>query len=328
MSPSDGRSKVLVAGGAGYVGSHTCKALAAAGFVPVVYDRLSTGHRGFVRWGPLVEGDLLDRETLARAFAGHRPAVVLHFAACTGVGESVEDPARYYRNNVVGALNLMDAARAQGAVPIVFSSSCAVYGAPAAVPVREDAPLAPVNPYGHTKLAVERALCDYDEAYGLRSVRLRYFNACGADPDAEIGERRDRETHLVPRAILAATGRLPELAVFGDDYPTPDGTPVRDYVHCVRSGRCARGRGAARARRRREPHGQPRDRSGVVGSRGRERGDPRDRSRGAVPHRRAPPGRSGGARGGRRTRAAPARVLDPAFRCRDHRAHRPRLARS
>ena len=229
--PSGDRRKVLVAGGAGYVGSHTCKALAAAGFLPVVYDSLSTGHRGFVRWGPLIEGDLLDRETLARAFAGHRPAAVLHFAACTDVGESVEDPARYYRNNVVGALNLMDAAHAQGVVPIVFSSTCAVYGAPPAVPVREDAPLVPVNPYGHTKLAVERALCDYDAAYGLRSVRLRYFNACGADPDGEIGESHDPETHLVPRAILAAMGRLAELAVFGDDHPTPDGTPVRDYVH-------------------------------------------------------------------------------------------------
>ena len=231
MSPSGNHGKVLVAGGAGYVGSHTCKALAAHGFLPVVYDSLSTGHRGFVRWGPLAEGDLLDRETLACTFAEHRPAAVLHFAACMDVGESVEDPAKYYRNNVVGALNLMDAARADGNVPIVFSSTCSVYGAPSAVPIREDAPLAPVNPYGRTKLAVERALRDYDAAYGLRSVRLRYFNACGADPDGEIGESHHPETHLVPRAILAALGHLAELAVFGDDYPTPDGTPIRDYVH-------------------------------------------------------------------------------------------------
>lgn len=222
---------ILVAGGAGYVGSHTCKALAAGGFRPVVYDNLATGHRGFVRWGPLVEGDLLDRETLARAFAEHRPAAVLHFAAYASVGESVEDPAKYYRNNVVGSLNLMDAARSGGNAPLVFSSTCAVYGEPRTLPITEDAPLAPVNPYGRTKLAVERALCDYDGAYGLRSVRLRYFNACGCDPEGEVGESHDPETHLVPRAVLAAMGRLVELTLFGDDYPTPDGTPVRDYVH-------------------------------------------------------------------------------------------------
>ena len=229
--PSGGHAQVLVAGGAGYIGSHACKALAACGFLPVVYDNLSTGHRGFVRWGPLVEGDLLDRETLARAFAEHRPAAVLHFAGCAEVGESVEDPAKYYRSNVAGALNLMDAAHQQGAAPIVFSSTCAVYGAPAALPIREDAPLAPVSPYARTKLAVEWALSDYGAAFGLRSACLRYFNASGADPDGEIGENHDPETHLVPRAILAAMGRLAELAVFGGDYPTPDGTPIRDYVH-------------------------------------------------------------------------------------------------
>ena len=231
MSPAAAGGKVLVAGGAGYIGSHTCKALAGGGFLPVVYDNLSTGHRGFVRWGPLVEGDLLDRETLARAFAEHRPSAVLHFAACASVGESFEDPAKYYRNNVVGALNLMDAARSDGNVPLVFSSTCAVYGEPRTLPIAEDAPLAPVNPYGHTKLAVERALSDYDEAYGLRSARLRYFNACGCDPDGEVGESHDPETHLMPRAILAAMGLLSELTLFGDDYSTPDGTPIRDYVH-------------------------------------------------------------------------------------------------
>ena len=231
MSPSTAHPRVLVAGGAGYVGSHTCKALAAAGFAPVVYDNLSTGHRSFVRWGPLVEGDLLDEGTLARTFAEHRPAAALHFAACAYVEESVEDPARYYRNNVVGALNLMDAARSGGNVPIVFSSTCAVYGEPRTLPITEDASLAPVSPYGRTKLAVEQALSDYDAAYGLRSVRLRYFNACGCDPDAEVGESHDPETHLIPRAILAALGRIAELALFGDDYPTPDGTAIRDYVH-------------------------------------------------------------------------------------------------
>ena len=231
MKLSTAHPNVLVAGGAGYIGSHTCKALAAGGFVPVVYDNLSTGHRGFVRWGPLVEGDLLDEETLARTFAEHRPVAALHFAACAYVGESVEDPARYYRNNVVGALNLMDAARLGGNVPIVFSSTCAVYGEPRTLPITEDTPLVPVNPYGRTKLAVEQALSDYDAAYGLRSVRLRYFNACGCDPDGEVGESHDPETHLIPRAILAALGRLAELTIFGDDYPTPDGTAIRDYIH-------------------------------------------------------------------------------------------------
>lgn len=222
---------VLVAGGAGYIGSHACKALAAAGFLPVAYDNLSTGHRDSVRWGPLVEGDLLDAGTLAGAFAKHRPVVALHFAACAYVGESFADPARYYANNVIGTLYLLDAARSAGDVPIVFSSSCAVYGEPERVPIAENTAPAPVSPYGRTKLAVEHALTDYESAYGLQSVRLRYFNAGGCDPDGEVGENHDPETHLVPRTILAAMGRLDELAIFGDDYPTPDGTAVRDYVH-------------------------------------------------------------------------------------------------
>ncbi len=231
MSPSTSPPRVLVAGGAGYIGSHTCKALSARGFLPVVYDNLSTGHRRFARWGPLVEGDLLDRETLARVFAEHRPVAALHFAALAYVGESVEDPARYYFNNVVGALHLLEAARSRGNVPIVFSSTCAVYGEPQVLPITEDAPLAPLSPYGRTKLATEEALSDYRVAYGLRSVCLRYFNAGGCDPDGEIGESHEPETHLVPRAILAALGRLKELTIFGDDYPTRDGTAIRDYVH-------------------------------------------------------------------------------------------------
>ena len=178
------------------------------------------------------KGDLLDTETLAEAFAVHHPAVVLHFAACAYVGESFTDPARYYANNVIGALHVLDAARSAGNVPIiVFSSTCAVYGEPDTVPITENIVLAPVNPYGRTKLAVEHALADYEAAYGLRSVRLRYFNAGGCDPDGEVGESHEPETHLVPRAILAAQGRLDEIAIFGDDYPTPDGTAVRDYVH-------------------------------------------------------------------------------------------------
>lgn len=231
MTGSTSPTRVLVAGGAGYVGSHTCKALAESGFEPVVYDNLSTGHREFVRWGPLVEGDLLDKEMLTHAFVEHRPAVALHFAACSYVGESFEDPAKYYSNNVIGALHLVEAARSAGNVPIVFSSTCAVYGEPATLPITEDTSLVPVSPYGRTKLAIEHALSDYDAAYGLRSVRLRYFNACGCDPDGEVGESHDPETHLIPRAILAAMGRLGELSIFGDDYPTPDGTAIRDYLH-------------------------------------------------------------------------------------------------
>ena len=225
------RTRVLVVGGAGYIGSQTCKALAAGGFEPVVYDNLSTGYRSFVRWGPFVEGDLLDKSRLTRAFAEHRPVIALHFAACAYVGESVEDPAKYYNNNVVGALHLLDAARLAGNVPIVFSSTCALYGEPGTTPITEDMPLTPVSPYGRTKLAVEHALSDYGMAYGLRSTRLRYFNACGCDPDGEVGESHNPETHLIPRAILAAMGRLAELEIFGDDYPTHDGTAIRDYIH-------------------------------------------------------------------------------------------------
>ena len=212
--------KALVAGGAGYIGSHTCKALARSGFEPVVYDNLSRGHRTFVRWGPLVEGDLLDKERLAQAFVDYRPDVVLHFSASAYVGESFEDPARYYINNVIGALHLVEAARAAGNVPIVFSSTCAVYGEPEVSPITEDTRLLPVSPYGRTKLAIEHALSDYDEAYGLRSVRLRYFNASGCDPDGGMGESHDPEPHLIPRAVLAALGRLGELTVFEDD-PRP-----------------------------------------------------------------------------------------------------------
>jgi len=220
----------LVTGGAGYIGSHACKALAAAGFLPLVYDNLSTGCGDFVRWGPFVEGDLLDADTLSGAFAEHRPAVVLHFAACTDVGESGADPAKYYRNNIVGALHLVDAARSAGNVPVVFSSTCAVYGTPTEQPISEDTDLVPVNPYGRTKLAVERALADYESAYGLRSVQLRYFNASGCDPDGMVGEIRDPVTHLIPRTVNTAMG-LNKLIIFGKDYPTPDGTAIRDYIH-------------------------------------------------------------------------------------------------
>ena len=223
--------KILVTGGAGYVGSHACKALAAAGHEPVVYDNLSTGHRWAVRWGPLVEGDLRDRDRLARAFVEHRPELVMHFAARAYVGESVTDPQLYYDNNVGGTLSLLSEMRRQGVRRIVFSSTCATYGIPRVVPIGIDTPQQPVNPYGHSKLHCEQMLRDFCAAYGFAAVALRYFNAAGADSDGEIGEAHEPETHLIPLALAAAAGDREVLEVYGDDWPTPDGTCVRDYVH-------------------------------------------------------------------------------------------------
>jgi UDP-glucose-4-epimerase GalE len=223
--------KVLVTGGAGYIGSHACKALAEAGLVPITYDDLSTGHDWAVRWGPLEVGDILDRDRLAEVFARHRPDAVMHFAALCYVGVSVRDPSSYHRTNVVGTLNLLDAARAAGVARIVFSSSCATYGVPDRVPIALDTPQRPINPYGWTKLAGERMLAEHCAAYGLGAVALRYFNASGADPAALIGEDHDPETHLIPLALDVAAGRRPHLDLYGDDYPTPDGTCIRDYIH-------------------------------------------------------------------------------------------------
>jgi UDP-arabinose 4-epimerase len=222
---------VLVTGGAGYIGSHACKALARAGYRPIVFDNLSRGHREAVRWGPLVEGDLADRARLSAALVEHRAFAVMHFAAYAYVGESVADPALYYRNNLGGTLALLEAMREAGVAEIVFSSTCATYGTPDAVPIREDASQRPVNPYGETKLAIERALHWYGEAYGVRSAVLRYFNAAGADPEGEIGERHEPETHLIPRVLQAALGQRPHIDIYGTDYPTPDGTAIRDYAH-------------------------------------------------------------------------------------------------
>ncbi len=223
--------RVLVTGGAGYIGSHTCKALALAGYEPVALDNLVYGHERAVRYGPFERADILDRPALDAAFARHRPEAVLHFAAFAYVGESVADPGKYYRNNAAGTLNLLEAMRDHGCARLVFSSSCAVYGVPQALPLREGHPQAPVNPYGATKAMSERMMADFGFAHGLRSVSLRYFNAAGADPDGELGEDHEPETHLLPLAIEAALGLRGPLSVFGGDYPTPDGTAVRDYVH-------------------------------------------------------------------------------------------------
>lgn len=222
---------VLVTGGAGYVGSHACKALAAAGYRPVCYDNLHRGHRELVRWGPIEIGDVLDAGRLDEVFERHRPASVMHFAALAYVGESMSEPAAYFRNNVSGSLSLLEAMRRHGVDRLVFSSTCAVYGVPERVPVTESAPTTPINPYGSSKLMVETALQAYASACGLRSVSLRYFNAAGADPDGEIGERHEPETHLIPLVLQAAARVRPYVEIYGEDYDTPDGTCVRDYIH-------------------------------------------------------------------------------------------------
>jgi UDP-glucose-4-epimerase GalE len=222
---------VLVTGGAGFVGSHACKALSRAGHLPVTIDNLERGHERAVKWGPLERGDLRNENDLARVFEARRPWAVMHFAAYAYVGESASDPAKYYENNVGGSAKLLQACAAFGCRQIVFSSSCATYGVPERLPLKEDAPQNPVNPYGYTKLVVERMLKEVEAAHGIRHVALRYFNAAGADPNGELGELHQPETHLIPLVLFAAMGREPSIKIFGNDYPTPDGTCVRDYVH-------------------------------------------------------------------------------------------------
>jgi UDP-glucose-4-epimerase GalE len=221
---------VLVVGGAGYIGSITVRALRAAGVATVVFDNLSTGHRRAAQ-GPLELGDLSDRTALTLVFARHRPTAVIHFAAKTYVGESVQDPAAYYFNNVACTWNLLEAMRAGGVRDIVFSSTCATYGVPTRIPITEEHPQAPISPYGRTKLHMEHMLEDYSRAYGLRFAALRYFNAAGATQDGELGEWHEPETHLIPLVLQAAAGLRQEIAVFGRDYDTPDGTCIRDYIH-------------------------------------------------------------------------------------------------
>jgi UDP-glucose-4-epimerase GalE len=223
--------KVLVVGGAGYVGANTCKALQSAGYIPVVFDNLSTGHHDFVRWGHLVVGDIRDSTAVRDAINAHQIEAVLHFAACAYVGESVTDPQKYYDNNVTGTLSLLRGMLDANCRQLVFSSTCAIYGQPENVPISEGTPSNPVNPYGASKLMVERILSDYRRAYDVRSIALRYFNASGADLNGEIGELRDPETHLIPRAMMAIQGYIDDFQVFGADFPTEDGTAVRDYIH-------------------------------------------------------------------------------------------------
>ena len=224
------RGAVLVTGGAGYIGSHAAKSLAAAGRTVVVYDNLGEGHRAAVRGAELIEGDTRDASRLREVITSRGITSVMHFAAWASVGESMGDPARYYRNNVEGTLGILEAMRLERVPLFIFSSSAAVFGEPERVPIDESHPTRPINPYGETKLIIERALPHYERAYGLRSVCLRYFNAAGADPGGELGEDHRPERHVIPLALRAASGG-PPLQVFGTDYPTPDGTCLRDYIH-------------------------------------------------------------------------------------------------
>lgn len=224
-------NKVLVTGGAGYIGSHACKALVAAGYVPVTYDNLVTGWEDAVKFGPFEKGDLLDRSRLDEVFAEHKPVAVMHFAALSQVGESMKDPGVYWRNNVVGSLNLIEAAVTAGCLDFVFSSTCATYGEQDGVTLDENCVQEPINAYGASKRAIEDMLTNFGQSHGLRSVIFRYFNVAGGDPDGEIGEFHQPETHLIPLMLDAVDGRRAALTIFGTDYDTPDGTCIRDYVH-------------------------------------------------------------------------------------------------
>ena len=222
---------VLVTGGAGYIGSHACKALRAAGYIPVTFDNLETGWRAAVKFGPFVQGDLMDPASIAAVFTDYKPVAVMHFAALSQVVESMNDPVRYWRNNLVGSLNLIEAAVAAGCLDFVFSSTCATYGDQDNVVLDENSAQHPINAYGASKRAIEDVLVAFQNAYGLRHVIFRYFNVAGADPEAEVGELHQPETHLIPLMLDAISGKRAALTVFGTDYDTPDGTCIRDYVH-------------------------------------------------------------------------------------------------
>jgi len=222
---------VLVTGGAGYIGSHACKALRAAGYVPITFDNLSTGWEEAVKFGPFEQGDLLDRARLDEVFAKHKPIAVMHFAAFSQVGESMKDPGKYWRNNVIGSLQLVEAAAEAGCLNFVFSSTCATYGDQDNVVLNEDSVQLPINSYGASKRAIEDILANFEQSHGLKSVIFRYFNVAGCDPDGEVGEFHQPETHLIPLMLDAIAGKRDALTIFGTDYDTPDGTCIRDYVH-------------------------------------------------------------------------------------------------
>ena len=222
---------ILVCGGAGYIGSHINKLLSKKGYDTIVYDSLIYGHKEAVKWGKLIVADLADTQMLDKVFSENNIEAVFHFAAFAYVGESVEEPAKYYINNVCNTINLLEAMRKHGCNKIIFSSTCATYGVPESIPITEDMPQNPINPYGATKLMVERIFKDYSKAYGLKYAALRYFNAAGADPDCEIGENHNPETHIIPLVLDAAYGKREDIKVFGTDYPTRDGTCIRDYIH-------------------------------------------------------------------------------------------------
>ena len=222
---------ILVTGGAGYIGSHACKALARAGYTPVCYDNLERGHAWAVQWGPLEQGDILDRQRLDAVLQKYQPDAVMHFAAYAYVEESVKDPDKYYKNNVEGSMTVLEAMRANGINRFIFSSSCAVYGTPQEPLLKENHPIAPINPYGAGKAAVENKLLEYSNASAFRYISLRYFNAAGADPEGEIGEAHEPETHLIPLVLNTAMNQQEAITVYGDDYDTPDGTCIRDFIH-------------------------------------------------------------------------------------------------
>ncbi len=228
-----GGKMILIVGGAGYIGSHVNKCLVREGFQTVTFDNLSRGHREFVRWGEFFEGDLLHLASLRSCFDRFPIHAVMHFSALSLVEESVLHPEKYYQNNVIGTLNLLQVYREYHVHTFIFSSTCATYGLPQIIPIPEDHPQHPINPYGQTKWIIEQALKDYDQAYGIKHVNLRYFNAAGADPEGEIGERHHPETHLIPLILFAAMGIKEDVKIFGTDYPTQDGTCIRDYIHVM-----------------------------------------------------------------------------------------------
>jgi len=225
------KKNILVVGGAGYIGSYMAKHLARHGYTPIVLDNLVCGHKEAAKFGPFFEGSMSDRDLLSRIYTEHAISAVMHFAAFCYVGESVTEPAKYYENNIVNTLALLEGMLEKQIDKFIFSSSCSIYGEPIEVPIKEDHPKNPINPYGRTKLVVEQMLADFQQAYKLNSISLRYFNAAGADPDGELGEDHDPETHLIPLVLQTALGQRSRVDIFGNDYPTPDGTCVRDYIH-------------------------------------------------------------------------------------------------